>query len=425
METGRPPAITPAESPAGFTPVRFLPRASAAIASGRNWADTLDTVLGHIDVAQPDLAFVFVSPHFVEYLPDLLHAAWERSGSTLLAGSTTVAPIAERIEAEHQPAIAMLAMSLPGATLRPARFTQALIDDPSTAEEFRERLGIETSDVNGWLLLTSSHRCDPLATINRLAAGYPGVPIVGGVAAPSLQINRSWVFLNGSVYGDGAAGIAIGGNYDILPVLAQGCEPIGETWTITGVRDQWIESISNRPALTLLAETLDLLPADMQEEAEGNLVAGFAANEYQDRFARGDFLIRAITAVDWEKGAFAVAGHPRVGQTIQLHLRDAATAGLDLTLSLMEANNLLGRRTPVAALLHSSFARGSQFFGTPDHDAAELDRRFPGLPHAGMVGHSEIGPVSGKTGVHGYSTSIGIITRRPPAGATTEETPAP
>ena len=145
----------------------------------------------------------------------------------------------------------------------------------------------------------------------------------------------------------------------MVPVISQGCEPIGESWTITGVHNEWIETISNRPALSLLGETLQILPADMQEEAESNLVAGFAANEYRDAFGRGDFLIRSITAVDWERGAIAVDARPRVGQTIHFHLRDAPTASLDLTLALTEARTRLDGATPVAAMIHAGGVAGS------------------------------------------------------------------
>lgn len=418
MDSGLPhtiPTRTDSAQRSGAS-LRIIPRASAAIASGRDWTDTLDTLLGHIDIEQPDLAFISVSPHYTEYLPDLLQTAWDRSGATLLAGGSTTGPIAERIEAEDQPAMSMLALSLPGALLRPARFTPALLEDSCSPGALSDRLSLDPDDVNGWIVLAAHHPTGPERLISCAGVAYPGKPIVGGVASPAPHSSRSWVFLNGAVYSDGGVGIAIGGNYDITPVVAQGCEPIGETWTITGVRDdQWIDSISNRSALALLAETLDVLPTDMQEEAEGHLVAGFAANEYQHHFDRGDFLLRDIIAVDWERGALAVAATPRVGQTIQFHLRDAATASLDLTLSLMEAQNLMGGRTPVAALIHSCPGRGAGFFGTPDHEAAEFDRRFPGLPHAGMVTTGQFWSTGSRGYVQRYSASIGIITRRNPA----------
>lgn len=413
MESGA-PKTSYSRTTEGITPARSLPYASAAIASGDAWDRALAAVLDQLDVERPDLAFIYASPRFAEHFPALAQAAWEQTGATLMAGASTTTAIANGIEAENQSAIAMIAMSLPGATLRPARFTQSLLDDHVSPGAMRERLGIGLEDVHGWILLADRFRLDADRLIEHLSSSYPVAPVVGGLATPAAAYqHRSWVFLNGSVYADGGAGIAIGGDYEIVPVLAHGCEPIGETWTITGARGEWIETISNRPALSLLGETLEILPADVQEEAESNLVAGFAANEYQDKFARGDFLIRSITAVDWERGAIAIAARPRIGQTIQFHLRDAATASLDLTLALTEARNQLEHRTTVAALIHSSNNRGTALFGVPDHDATELARRFPGLPHGGMVSTGEFGP-GGKRSQHfGLTASIGLITTRP------------
>ncbi len=398
----------------GITPARSLPCASAALASGDRWDEVLDAVIDQLDATRPDLAFIYASPRFAEHFPALAQAAWEQTGASLMAGASTTTAIANGIEAENQSAIAMVAMSLPGAILRPARLTQSLLDDHVSPAAMRERLGIGLEDVNGWILLADGFRLDADRLVEQLSSSYPGAPVVGGLATPAAAYqHRSWVFLNGSVYADGGAGIAIGGDYDLVPIMAHGCEPIGETWTITGAKGEWIETISNRPALSLLGETLEMLPSDVQEEAESNLVAGFAANEYQDRFARGDFLIRSIKAVDWERGAIAVAARPRVGQTIQFHIRDAATASLDLTLALSEARNQIEQRAPVAALIHASNSRGTALFGVPDHDATELARRFPGLPHGGMVSAGEFGP-GGKRSQHfGLTASIGLITTKP------------
>jgi small ligand-binding sensory domain FIST len=317
--------------------------------------------------------------------------------------------IGEGVEAEQQPAIAMLALSLPGAVLRPVRFTQSLLESVDDPAVFRERLGVDPSEANGWMVLADPFRMDASLLISRMNDAYPGMPVVGGLASPGEEQRRTWVFLNGESYGDGAIGLAIGGDYELLPVVSQGCEPIGETWTITGVTNQWVESISNRPALTVLAETLATLPDAMQEEAERNLVVGLAANEYQYRFGRGDFLIRNITGFDWNRGALSLAARPRVGQSIHFHLRDAATASLDLTLMLTEAQAALNGREPVAGLIYSCNGRGVAMFGVPDHDAGELARRFEGLPHVGFIAAGEIGPLGKNTFLHGFTASMGII----------------
>jgi small ligand-binding sensory domain FIST len=386
--------------------------ARSSLAVSTNWEEGLQAAIAEVREFEPDVVFLFVSAAFSEHFPELARRAWQESGAMLLLGSSANGVIAEGLEADQQPAIAMLALSLPGAVLRPVRFTQSMLESIDDPGAFRERLGVELSDVNGWVLLADPFRLDASLLIERMNEAYPGTPMIGGLASPAEHQRRTWVFLNGEAYGDGGIGLAIGGEYDLLPIVSQGCEPIGEAWTITGVNDQWVESISNRPALTVLAETLAVLPDAMQEEAERNLVVGLAADEYRDRFGRGDFLMRNITGFDWERGALALAARPRVGQTIHFHLRDAATASLDLTLMLTEAQAGLHDREAVAGLLYSCNGRGVTMFGVPDHDAGELARRFGDLPHAGIIAAGEIGPVGKRTFLHGFTASVGIIVRR-------------
>ncbi|CAN5758769.1 FIST C-terminal domain-containing protein [soil metagenome] len=411
MDTGIPetlPTHTPDRLDQGL-PVggRAIARSSLAISA--NWEEGLQAVIAEVRDIKPDVVFLFVSAAFSEHFPVLCQRAWQESGAMLLLGSSANGVIAEGLEADQQPAIAMLALSLPGAVLRPVRFTQSMLDSIEDPETFRNRLGVDTADVNGWLLLADPFRMDASLLIDRMNDAYPGMPMIGGLASPAEQHRRTWVFLNGEVYGDGGIGLAIGGDYELLPVVSQGCEPIGEAWTITAATGQWVESISNRPALTVLAETLALLPDEMQEEAERNLVVGLAADEYRDRFGRGDFLIRNITGFDWKREALSLAARPRIGQTLHFHLRDAATASLDLTLMLTGALAGLGSREPVAGLIYSCNGRGVTMFGVPDHDAGELARRFGDLPHAGIIAAGEIGPVGKRTFLHGFTASMGII----------------
>ncbi|MCA9860305.1 MAG: FIST C-terminal domain-containing protein, partial [Thermomicrobiales bacterium] len=309
----------------------------------QNWRQALDMALGGISGLAPDVIVVFVSAHFESDLPAISEAIWHHGGSMIVIGCTSSGVIGRGAEMEWEPAISILSLELPGAILRPVRFTQGLLE--ATADGgFAERLGVEPAVVNGWFVLADPFRMDGALLVDRLNASYPGLPVMGGLLAPGEGQRQTWVLFNGQTYNDGGVGLSIGGAFDVLPIVSQGCEPIGETWTITSVEDKWIETISNRPALQMLSETLMTLPIDMQQEAHKHMVAGLAANEYRETFARGDFLIRNIIGVRRETGAIALGARPRVGQTIQFQLRDAATADLDLKATLLEAQLTLAGR---------------------------------------------------------------------------------
>lgn len=397
-------------SPASSLP-HARPVAHAAISANPDWRAALDSVLAEIGDLKPDVAFLFASAAYQEHFPDLARHAWERAGSMLLVGCSGAGVIGCGREAEEEPALSILAVSLPGATLRPVRFTQHQLETVEDPGALRERIGVSAEEGANWLVFADPFRTDASLLIDRLAAAYPDAVISGGLASPGDQQRRTWVFLNGEVYGDGGVGLALGGDYRIAPVVSQGCEPIGEPWTITGVTDQWVDSISNRPAVKVLADTLSGLSGDLMQEARENLLAGLAADEYRHEFGRGDFLIRNIVGFEWDRGALALAARPRVGQTIQFQMRDAATADLDLTLMLTEARAALGDNQPVAAVLCSCNGRGQSLFGIPNHDAQAVERRLGPLPLAGLLCAGEIGPVGDRTFLHGLTVSLALIVR--------------
>jgi small ligand-binding sensory domain FIST len=244
-----------------------------------------------------------------------------------------------------------------------------------------------------------------------LGGAYAGAPIVGGLASPGPLDRRTWVFHNGEIFPDGGVGLAIGGDYGLVPVVSQGCEPIGQPWTITQVQDHWIETISNRPAVDVLVETLSELPDDLQPRAQQNLLVGIAVDEYRHEFARGDFLVRNIVGLDRGSGAIAIGALPRMGQTIQFQMRDAATADLDLARTLDDLRPRLAGRTPIAAVLNSCNGRGVGLFGSSHHDASAIRRRLGPLPLAGLFCAGEIGPIGNVPYLHGFTASLGVIVR--------------
>ena len=67
------------------------------------------------------------------------------------------------------------------------------------------------------------------------------------------------------------------------------------------------------------------------------------------------------------------------------------------------------RRGAAGALLFSCLGRGQGLFGQPDHDSRAFERALGPLPLAGFFCNGEIGPVEGKTFLHGYTSAFGIF----------------
>ena len=91
-----------------------------------------------------------------------------------------------------------------------------------------------------------------------------------------------------------------------------------------------------------------------------------------------------------------------IGQTIQFQVRDADSAREDLR-QILEIERL----SPVAgALLFSCNGRGKGLFGEANHDVGALRNALGDIPVAGFFAAGELGPVSGRNFVHGFTASM-------------------
>lgn len=398
------------------------PKAVAAVARSDDWRTAVDSLLhATLDgqTTAPDLVVIFPSSAYADDYPDLIRDVWQRSGAGCLIGSSSRGVIAGSVCYESEPSISMLALWLPGATLTPVRLHQSMLDafdDPDLQEGL---YGPPAAETRGWILFADPYRMDAQDAVRRLRTRYPGVPVVGALASTLKQDRQVWVFFDDQVFDEGGVALAIGGPYDLQVVVSQGGDPIGEPWTITGAERNLITSISNRPAVDVMRETINALPRDVGLEVERNLMLGFPVDEYQEQFHRGDFVIRGLLGIDEERGALVVGSLPRCGQTVQFQLRDAGSSALDLQQVLVDARALVGESDVVAGMICTCKGRGSAMFGRPDHDARAVRAAFRDLPFAGMFSFGEIGPVRGVPALNGFAMSLGVIVHR------TENSPEP
>lgn len=391
-----------------------VPAARAAIVADEHWENALQQALDQTnDLKHVDVAILFASSLYAKHFPAMLARVRQATGGAILLGCSGQAVIGQDLELENVPALSLLTLSLPGAVLRPVRFTQSLLEECETPLGWRNCLDIQLDDVNAWLLFADPFRLEIEHLLDDLAGAYAECPILGGMASSSNpNARRTHVFLNDEVFTEGGVGLALGGPYTLFPLVSQGCEPIGETWTITGVRDNLIRTISNRPAYDMLVETFKSLPPGVQQRAQRNLLVGLAADEYLETFQRGNFLVRPLIGVERGTGALAIGALPRIGQTIQFQMRDARAADLDLIELLDQVSATLGHQLPIAGILCSCNGRGVGLFETPNHDACAIHRQLGDFPLAGLFCNGEIGPIGSRPFLHGFTASLALLIQK-------------
>jgi small ligand-binding sensory domain FIST len=135
------------------------------------------------------------------------------------------------------------------------------------------------------------------------------------------------------------------------------------------------------------------------------LHVGRVINEYQERFQRGDFLVRNVIGADPGTGAVAIGDMVRAGQTVQFHVRDAQSADEDLK-HLLAAARSAGTSPPLGALLFTCNGRGTRLFLQPNHDAELVREYFGEIATAGFFAQGELGPIGGKNFIHGFTASV-------------------
>ncbi len=208
---------------------------------------------------------------------------------------------------------------------------------------------------------------------------------------------------------DGAVGCLFSGGVRFRTVVSQGCRPIGRTFVITKADRNVIQELGGRPALERLGEVFETLPEEDRDLARRALHVGRVTDEHKIEFRRGDFLVRNVLGADEEHGALAIADLVRRGQTVQFHVRDAATAGEDLRALLGEQASFLRDHPARGALLFSCNGRGTRLFPVPDHDVTAVRHGLGEVPVAGFFAGGEIGPVGGQNFLHGFTASVVLL----------------
>lgn len=368
----------------------------------RDLAENLHRRLGGRNAT---FGLVFATPTYFDHATDLLEIVRVHARVPVLAGCSSYGLVAGGEEHEEGEGVVIALYSLPDATVHAYRIPRGEGDGVTRARA----AGCDGIGVTGWLAFLEPFHTDAEAWINGWQAAFPGAPIFGGLAMGGAQESRAQVYCDGEVIETGGVVLAFSG-VRVLGAVAQGCTPVGETWTITRVENNVVHQIGNRPAFAVLEETFSALTDDMRQRSRGNFFAGLAVDEYRDAHRRGDFLVRSLLGAEPSTGALAVGAMPRVGQTLQFQLRDAAAADEDLREVLARLREQIGRSRIYGACLSVCGGRGQALFGQADHDAALVQQIIgPTSNVAGFFCNGEFGPVGSRSFVHGHTASLMVF----------------
>jgi small ligand-binding sensory domain FIST len=374
-----------------------------------------DTTLAFQEVAKqvedqlkgkPELTLLFFSPHHSENADELARDGSQRLGAQCLIGCTGETIIGNDQEIEGGPALSLWAGSWAGkARLAPFHLEVSETPEGYTLLGWPDELSAADLASAAVLLLADPFTFPVDAFLKQINEEHKGLPVMGGMASGAMQPGDNVLLLGERAVRHGAVGVLLQGPAQVRTVVSQGCRPIGHHLVITKAQDNVLIELAGKPALLQLQEIVKALPARDQELARRGLHIGRVINEYQAQFQRGDFLVRNVIGADPTTGAIAITERVRVGQTVQFHVRDAATADEDLH-ALLQSHLRAQERKPEAGLLFSCNGRGTRLFPKPHHDARAIRHEAGPIPLAGFFAQGELGPVGGQNFIHGFTASV-------------------
>ncbi len=356
-----------------------------------------------------DLAVAFFSTQHAGAAERIARGVAERLAPRCLLGCVAESVIGDGREIENDPALSLwLGRWERPVTLEPFHTVlERTSEGPSLLGLPDGLVGAAAAD-SAVLLLGDPYTFPVDLFLNQMNENNPGLRVLGGMASGTRGPGQCRLLFNGEVRTDGAVGVLLQGPIGLRSIVSQGCRPIGRHMVVTKAEENIILELGGRPPFQLLQELWQSLDPQDQNLFQQGLHIGRVINEYRGDFQRGDFLVRNVLGLDRSSGALAINERVRVGQTVQFHVRDAATADEDLH-ALLQLDVHAHEKRPAAALLFSCNGRGARLFDLPNHDAAAVRAEAGEIPLAGFFAQGELGPVGGQNFIHGFTASVALF----------------
>jgi small ligand-binding sensory domain FIST len=302
----------------------------------------------------PSLAVLLASRSHTDEARDVLEAVQETIEPPALIGCVAQAIVAGRRELEDEAGVAVwLASGLSAET-----FQLDFVRTGSGGLLAGYQFDRSAHDLH--LLLPDPYTFPSSLLIEHLNTDVPGTTLMGGVVSGGLGPGDTRLFRDREVLTSGVVGVRLRGMRGV-PIVSQGCRPIGEPYIVTGAVGAVITEMGGRSPLQRLREIVETLPPGEQDLVSHGLQIGIVVDEHLALPGQGDFMIRGLLGADASTGATKSDKSSRSARP-QFQVRDAP--GADRTCAWPWS----GRRStaqPPAGACCSPATGGRRMFGSP------------------------------------------------------------
>src|SRR5262245_30015254 len=309
---------------------------ASSVSDDASLTRAIETCAGSVHAqldGSPDVAIAFVSEHHSQRYAELPALMAETLAPRHWIGCSAGGVIGGGCEVEKRPGFSLTAARLPGAEVRTFHVEPSAVDG-STAQGWRNLLGVDPGEAPGFVLLADPFTFDSEGLVRALDAVYPQAKKAGGLASGGRQPGGNALYADGALHTSGAVGLALTGDAEIDTVVAQGCRPIGTPMFVTRCERNLVQGLDGRSPYEVLADLYELLSSRDRELFQHSLFLGIVMQPEQQEYHQGDFLVRNIVGADPKSGVLAIGALLEPHMVVQFHLRDAQTSHDDLTAML-------------------------------------------------------------------------------------------
>jgi len=370
--------------------------------------ECVSSVRAQLGSAEPHLVVPFVSVahalHFSK-LSDYLNRAFPNA---LILGSTAHGVIGGNREVEGECCLTLTAAHLPDVALMPFHLEQSELPGPIPAL-WHAHLDVSPEVQPAFVLLPDPYTTDAKSLMNGFDIAYPKCPKIGGLVSGANHSRGHVLFLGDTMHASGAIGVAMYGDVVMDTIVAQGCRPVGASFRVTRCEDNQVFELDGQPAGAVLERLYSSLSNSDKLLFRVSPMIGLAMDSEKNQHRHGDFLIRNVRGISRKNGSMVVMARVEQEMIVRFHVRDAEASAYDLHEMLSRYQQQYPNDSPAGGLVFSCLGRGSQFFNIADHDITMMQDILGDVSLGGFFCNGEIGPVHGKSYVHGYTSVAGLF----------------
>ena len=198
-------------------------------------------------------------------------------------------------------------------------------DSPADWLEFA---GIVKNPGQSFIIFADPFTADIDQTLQGLDYAY-NCPITGGFSSGTQFKGEVCLYAGDKSVHSGIVVLSLSGKVDVVPLVAQGCRPIGDNLTVTECDNIVINKVDEKAPM----EYLQLLANQLNDEdrmlMQKSLFLGVEMDLMKADLSHGDYLIRNIRGVSPEDGALVIGEQIQINQSVRFHIRDPKAAGLN------------------------------------------------------------------------------------------------